>query len=451
TEEGNSSMGRNRRFATFPSFGVSWNLDREHFMEDYDWVTTAKFRGSLGWSGNAPSSGLPFLGAYSTAGSYGTMSAIAPSRPQLDKLKWESKREWDLGFDLLFKDRYGMTFDYYDNYTTDCLMKDVSVQSTTGYTSLKWMNSGEMSNKGYELRFDIEAFRSRMWMVKFSVNAARNVNKVEKLPANWTQENYTFDNGKYAVRIVEGDPIGSFYGYRYKGVYQNVEDTYAYDAQGNVLRDFSGNIVKMRNGTTQVYAGDAKYEDVNHDGVIDEQDIVYLGNSNPTLTGGGNLSVRFGNAKTSFGQITFSANCNFRLGQKVINSARMNLESMYGTGNQSTAVLHRWRKEGDDTDIPRALYGMGYNYLGSDRFVENASYCRIKTLSLSWALPKIWLERVRINTCSFFVTGYDLFTFTNYKGQNPEVSLPSKPTKLVTDGNTTPVSKRFACGVNLNF
>ena len=94
---------------------------------------------------------------------------------------------------------------------------------------------------------------------------------------------------------------------------------------------------------------------------------------------------------------------------------------------------------------------MGYNYLGSDRFIEDASYCRIKTLSLSWAMPKRWLERASLQTCSFFITGYDLFTFTKYKGQNPEVSLPSNPTKLVTDGSTTPVSKRFACGVNLSF
>ncbi|MCR5361306.1 MAG: SusC/RagA family TonB-linked outer membrane protein [Bacteroidales bacterium] len=451
TEEGNSSMGRNRRFGTFPSFGASWNLDREHFVEDYDWLTTAKLRGSLGWSGNAPSSGYYYLGAYSTVGTYGTMSAIAQSRPQLDKLKWESKREWDLGFDLLFMDRYGMTFDYYDNYTIDGLMKDVSSPSYIGFSSVKWLNSGEMSNKGWELRFDIEAYRSKMWSVKFGVNAARNINKVEKLPTNWSQENYTFGNGNYAVRILEGDPIGSFYGYKYLGVYKNTEDTYAYDANGGVMQDFNGNVVKMKNGTTSVYPGDAKYEDINHDGVIDEQDIVYLGNSNPTLTGGGNLSVRYGSTKSSFGLFTFSMNCNFRIGQKVINSARMSLESMYGTGNQSTAVLRRWRKEGDDTDIPRALYGMGYNYLGSDRFVEDASYCRIKTLSLSWSMPKQWVERAHFSSCSIFLTGYDLFTFTNYSGQNPEVSLPSSPTKLVKDGNTTPVSKRFACGVNLNF
>ncbi|MBP5763809.1 MAG: SusC/RagA family TonB-linked outer membrane protein [Bacteroidales bacterium] len=451
TQEGNSAMGKDQRFGVFPAFGASWNIEKEHFMENYEWFTQGKLRGSLGWSGNAPSSGYSYLGAYKSVGTYGTISAIAPDRMQLDKLKWESSKEWDLGVDLRFMDRYGMTIDYYDKYTTDCLMSNVSIPSTTGYSQLKWANSGEMSNRGYEIRFDVDLYKSKMWYAKLSVNAARNINKVEKIPNNWKYENYTFGNGNYAVRIVEGDPIGSFYGYKYLGVYQNTEETYAHDANGNVMRDFNGDVVTMKNGTTQVFPGDAKYEDINHDGVINEQDIVYLGNSNPTMTGGGNFSVKYGNTKTDFGQFTFTVNCNFRIGQKVINSARMSLESMYGSANQSTAVLKRWRKEGDNTDIPRALYGMGYNYLGSDRFVEDASYCRIKTLSLSWSMPKKWMDRARLQSCSIFVTGYDLFTFTNYSGQNPEVSLPSSPTKLVKDSSTTPVSKRFACGVNLNF
>lgn len=451
TQEGNSAMGKSERFGVFPSFGASWNIEREHWAEEQEWLTAGKVRASLGWSGNAPTSGYSYLGAYSTLGSYGNMTAVAPKRMQLDKLKWESSREWDLGVDLRFMDRYGLTIDYYDKYTEDCLMANVAIPSTTGYGSLKYMNSGEMSNKGWEFRFDVDVYKSKLWNAKVSFNASRNINKVEKIPNNWIIENYTFGNGKYAVRIVEGDPIGSFYGYKYKGVYQNVEETYARDANGNQMRDFNGDLVSMRNGKERVYPGDAKYEDINHDGVINDQDIVYLGNSNPTLVGGGNINVRYGNTKTDFGQFSLTINCNFRVGQKVINSARMNLENMHGSGNQSTAVLRRWRKEGDNTEIPRALYGMGYNYLGSDRFVEDASYCRIKTLSLSWSMPKSWMSKAHLESCNIFVTGYDLFTFTNYKGQNPEVALPSSPTKLVTDGNTTPVSKRFACGVTLNF
>lgn len=451
TQEGNSAMGKANRFGVFPAFGLSWNVDREHWFDDTDWLTQGKIRASLGWSGNAPSSGYAYLGAYSSLGTYGDMPAISPSRMQLDKLKWESTQEWDLGIDLRLFDRASLTIDYYDKYTKDCLMKKVSIPSTTGYSQLAWMNSGEMSNKGYEFRFDYDVYRDKLWLVKVGINFARNINKIEKIPENYVEENYTFGNGKYAVRIVEGDPIGSFYGYRYLGVYQNVADTYARDAQGNVMRDFNGDVVTMKNGSTQVYAGDAKYADINHDGVINEQDIVYLGNSNPTVTGGANINVRYGNNKNRLGAISLAIMMHGRFGQKVINSARMDLESMYGTNNQSTAVLSRWRKEGDRTDIPRALYQMGYNYLGSDRFVENNSYLRIKTLSLSWSLPKRWLDRIAFSSASVFVTGYDLFTFTQYSGQNPEVALPSSPTKLVTDGSTTPVSKRFACGINLNF
>ena len=129
----------------------------------------------------------------------------------------------------------------------------------------------------------------------------------------------------------------------------------------------------------------------------------------------------------------------------------MNNEAMYSDDNQSTAVLRRWRNEGDVTDIPRALYKEGYNYLGSDRFVEDASFIRLKTLTLNYLFPKKICNRLGINTLSCFVTGYNLFTWTNYTGQDPEVEIPTKPTDLAEDKATTPVSMRFAFGINLNF
>lgn len=124
---------------------------------------------------------------------------------------------------------------------------------------------------------------------------------------------------------------------------------------------------------------------------------------------------------------------------------------MYNANNQSKAVLRRWRNEGDNTDIPRALYNEGYNYLGSDRFVEDASYVRLKTLSLSYSLPKKVCNYLGLNTLNFFVTGYDLFTWTGYTGQDPEVSLPTSASKLSQDSANTPCSRRFSCGLNLNF
>ncbi len=443
--EGNSTMGKEKRWGTFPAFGASWNIEQEHFWSDSfkKWFNEGKIRFGYGWSGTSPSGASIYLGAYKSLGQYMNMPAITPDRMQLDNLKWETTREMDLGIDLRLFDRFSFTFDYYDKQTSDMLLRDTKLPASTGYNSVKYINSGKMSNKGVELRFEYQILRNKEWTVSVNANVSRNINKVKELPSTWVMDNYSFGNGNYALRIVENAPVGSFYGYRYLGVYQNREQTYAHDAAGNVMYDWQGNVITMKNGTVQTYPGDAMYEDINHDGVINENDIVYLGNANPKFFGGGGFQVRWKD-------LTLTTFFYGRYGQKVINGARISLENMYGKNNQSTAVLHRWRAEGDQTDIPRALYGMGYNYLGSDRFVEDASFIRLKTLSLSYNFPKKWLKNIGINKLNVFVTGYDLFTWTKYKGQDPEVSMPSA-TSLVRDNATTPVSKRFAIGLNVDF
>ncbi len=443
--EGNSTMGKDRRWGTFPAFGVAWNAEQEHFWSESvrKWLNTAKVRLGYGWSGTSPSGASIYLGAYKSLGQYMNMAAIVPDRMQLDNLKWETTREYDFGIDLRLFDKLNFTFDYYDKETSDMLLKDTKLPVTTGYGSVKYINSGKMSNKGIEMRFDYELFRNKDWTVSINANVSRNVNKVKELPSTWVMDNYSFGNGNYALRIVENAPVGAFYGYRYLGVYQNTQETLARNAQGQVMTDWQGRQIIMRNGTETVYPGDAKYQDINHDGVINESDIVYLGNANPKFFGGGGFQVRWR-------QLTLTTFFYGRYGQKVINGARISLENMRGVANQSTAVLHRWRTEGDQTDIPRALYGMGYNYLGSDRFVEDASFIRLKTLSLSYNVPKELLKKVGITRLNIFATAYDLFTWTSYKGQDPEVKMPSA-TSLVRDNATTPVSKRFAFGINLDF
>lgn len=447
TYEGNSAMGARNRFGSYPAFGLAWNIDREPFFreQNFKWLDEAKFRAGLGWSGKAPSGSARYFGAYSSIGQYVDNQAVAPNRMQLDKLKWQTTRELDFGVDLGFWNVLNLTFDYYDKRTYDLLIQNTNLPVTTGYNKIAWINSGVLSNKGVEFRFDYQVFTTKDWNLNINANVSRNINKVEELPITYVQENYTFGNGRYAMRIVEGAPIGAFYGYQYEGVYQNTAETYARDAEGNVMYNYQGLPIVMHNGPQTVYPGDAKYKDINHDGVINENDIVYLGNANPKFTGGGGFKLKWKDLMLT----TFFYG---RFGQKVINSARMNLESMYGTNNQSTAVLHRWRSEGDQTDIPRALYGMGYNYLGSDRFVEDASFLRLKTLSLSYNLPGKFVRSLGIglSRANVFATAYDLFTWTGYKGQDPEVSLPTA-TKLVMDGAQTPVSKRYAFGVTINF
>ena len=444
--EGNSSLGSSERWGIFPAVGLAWQAQDENFLKDVWWLDQAKLRFSYGVSGNSPSGASPYIGTFEALDkNYMDLAAIAPVKIQLDNLKWESSREYDLGTDLiLLKNKLTFTFDWYNKKTSDLLQKDVHVPASTGYSSIKFFNSGEMTNKGLEFRIDYELLRNENWRISVNANISRNVNKIVELPSNLNENTYSFDNGNYAQRLEPGVPVGSFFGYKYKGVYQNIEETYARDAGGNIMTDMAGHAIIMQNDKLRVFPGDARYEDMNHDGVINQYDIVYIGNGMPVLTGGGGFQVRYRNW-------TLTTFFHGRAGQKVINTARMDSESMHGRDNQSTATLKRWRNEGDDTDIPRALFDYGYNYLGSDRFVENASFLRLKTLSLSYSVPAKVCRQWGMNNLNFFITGYDLFTWTKYTGQDPEVSLPGSAKDLVKDKSNTPVSRRFALGVNINF
>ncbi len=445
--EGNSAMGRNKRMGYFPAAGIAWNLQNEPFLElaRDRWLDEAKIRVSVGQSGRAPSGTSVYLGAYVKGDNYMNMSGTKPERMQLDDLHWETSTEYNYGADvMLFGGRLKFTFDYYQKYIKDLLQKDYKLPSSTGFGSMRYYNSGKMENKGWEFRADAIFWKNKDWQISGYVNFSRNENRITELPGNMAQETYEANNGKYAARVEVGQPVGAFYGYRYLGVYKDKNATYARDASGNIMNDVHGKPIVMKNLTKVCQPGDAIYEDINHDGVINQYDIVYLGNYNPVLTGGAGLTVKYK-------QVSLSAFFHGRFGQSIVNKARMNNESMYSDDNQSTAVLRRWRNEGDVTDIPRALYKEGYNYLGSDRFVEDASFVRLKTLTLNYSFPKKICNRLGINTLSCFATGYNLFTWTNYTGQDPEVEIPTKPTDLAEDKATTPVSMRFAFGINLNF
>jgi len=444
--EANSSLGRSHRWAGFPSIGAAWQFGDESFLKDLGFIQMGKLRLSWGKSGNAPSGAWPYLGVFqpSTPG-YMDMAAIGPTSMQLENLKWETITQSNIGLDLtLLKNRLYLTAEWYDRRTTDLLQKDITLPSSTGFAKMKFYNSGELYNRGWELVVNYDAIKKEGFQLSFNLNVSRNRNEVIELPDNLQFENYEFKNGAYAHKIVEGNPIGSFYGYRYLGVYQNIDETYARDLNGNLIHDIHGETKVIQNGPRKVYPGDAKYQDLDGNGIIDQYDIVYLGNAMPLFTSGGGFSIRY----KSFLLTTFFHG---RFGQKVVNSARISTENMQGTSNQSTAVLSRWRHEGDMTEIPRALYGEGYNYLGSDRFVEDASFVRLKMVSLRYSLPKTFLNRYGIQRLDVFTTMQDLYTWTDYSGQDPEVSLSSNIYMLSEDKASTPRPRRFALGIMLNF
>jgi hypothetical protein len=192
--------------------------------------------------------------------------------------------------------------------------------------------------------------------------------------------------------------------------------------------------------------GDAKYEDVNHDGNINYMDVVYLGNSNPKLTGG------FGPSFTWKNKIRVSTFFSFRYGFDVINGTKINTTNMYYFDNQSTATLRRWRKEGDVTDMPRAILGGGYNWLGSDRYVEDASFLRFRTLTVRYTFEPKQLSKFKMKNLSAYATAENLFTLTKYTGQDPEITATgSDPFRLAIDYSMTPPAKIFTIGLVAGF
>lgn len=140
-----------------------------------------------------------------------------------------------------------------------------------------------------------------------------------------------------------------------------------------------------------------------------------------------------------------------KVGQKIINQTKMDTEKMYGHENQSKTTNWRWRREGDETIVPRALYNEGFNWMGSDRFVEDGSYLRLKTLSLSYQFNQKFCQRIKIKELKTFATAYNLFTWTNYSGQDPDVGAPNDPKSLPKDFSRTPPSKRVMLGINVTF
>ena len=184
------------------------------------------------------------------------------------------------------------------------------------------------------------------------------------------------------------------------------------------------------------------YEDINHDGQINALDIVYLGNSLPKVNGGFNIGL-------NYGRWSIKARFNYRFGNKVVNLARMNLENMYGTGNQSATVNYRWRKDGDVTPMPRAMYAAGYNWQNSDRYVEDGGFVRFQNLQISYNFDKKLIKKWGLNQLQAYASLNNLYVWTRYSGVDPEVSASGYNPAL--DNSRTPRSKQFTMTLNIGF
>ncbi|MDP4262677.1 MAG: SusC/RagA family TonB-linked outer membrane protein [Bacteroidota bacterium] len=461
--DGNSRFGPDNRYGLFPSLSSRWRISGEKFMKNIKKIDDLSLRASYGRSGNAPTRDYSYFSLYNaliTAGtttsigtpfSYLGQGGIYPSNPELADLRWETIIGQNLGIDLsMFGRRITMTLDFYKNRTKDLFYSGLQISSFTGYNSID-LNVGTLDNQGFELGLNTTPYRSKDWQVDFNFNISSNENIIREIsPLYPSSKGDVTTNGQYATFLKVNNPFGSFYGYKYKGVYKDLASTIATDEKGKPIIGPNGQAVYMKFNYPSIgytfQPGDAMYEDINHDGNINYQDVVYLGNSNPKFTGGFGASVSYKS------QWKLTAFFNYRYKYDVINGTQMNTTNMYGFDNQSTAVLRRWRKEGDVTDIPRALYRSGYNFLGSDRYVEDASFLRFRTVTLRYTAPKKISDRLKLKNLSGYITLENIFTWTNYTGQDPEVSVTgTDPFRVATDQSFTPPAKTFTIGLTASF
>ena len=400
--DGSSKFGANNKYGIFPAGSVAWRVSEESFMENISTISDLKLRASMGLTGNDGIGDFASLGLYGGGYNYGGSSGSAPIQLPNPDLKWETTLQTNIGFDLgLFNDRVMLIADFYMNKTSDLLLER-PLPSSSGYSSIS-SNIGSLENKGMELALNTTNIdRGFKWTS--SLNFSANRNKVTSLYKDQPIDDY----GRGGNRVEVGEPIGIFYGYNCLGV----------------------------DPTT----GDLVYEDINNDGVITADDRTKTGDPNPDFTFGfiNNLSYK------SFELSIFLQGV---YGNEIFNGTLIYLESGSGEDNQTTNILRRWKKPGDITDIPR----VGDSYKSS-RYIEDGSFMRIKNVTLSYNFSKKLLDKIHIKTAKVYVTGQNLFTFTNYTGMDPEVNYYGASNIIMgTDFFTYPQSRTFLLGINIGF
>jgi TonB-linked SusC/RagA family outer membrane protein len=419
--DAHSAFGSNYRWGLFKGLSVGWRFSSEPFMQNIPWLGESKLRVSWGVTGRQPGEAYARFATYNSTstGNYLLYPAIVPQQAQLNNLRWESVSSYNAGAEFnLFNDRLYVEGDVYQKITDDVLFEDYKIPRSSGFQELDFFNGGQLENRGWELMMDWRIIRNDVWRWSVNFNTSQNINSFNIIPENFnTEQSTSIGNKEYPKRIVEGEPIGSFFGFKYKGVYPTDADAVARDADGNMLYDNDGNPLPMTYlGTYTFQGGDAIYEDINHDGKIDLNDVVYIGDSNPDFIGGFGSALRYKN-------LDFSFSFHYRLGFDIVNGVAMDTEGMTGRDNQSKAVLSRWRVQGQDEEgmLPRAYLNHPANNLGSDRYVEPGDFIRLNNVKVGYRLNQQLADRLNVRTITLAVTARKLYTFTRYSGQDPEI------------------------------
>jgi TonB-linked SusC/RagA family outer membrane protein len=405
--DGSSRFTPEGRYGWFPSVAGAWRISNEHFFNK-GFVSDLKLRAGWGKTGNDAIGDYDWRLLFAPT----TTGGLTQSNLPKDGLTWEKTAQSNVGIDAsMLNNRLTVNLDAYIKKTTDLLVF-VQTPPSSGYGSQRY-NVGSIENKGVELSIGALAIdKAVRWNINGNISFNRN--KVLSLGSTTPSLSYggVYERGN-AIRVEPGHPLGAFYGYIAEGV--------------------------------DPATGDMKYKDLDGSKSISDGDRTWIGNAQPDFVYALTNTVSYKN---------FELNVFFQgvHGNDIFNASRIELEGLYDSKNQSTAVLRRWKQAGDITDIPRAQKDNTNNSLVSSRFVENGAYLRLKSATLSYKFANGLLKHAGIGRLNVYVTAQNLFTITKYKGIDPEVSRDaSNGPSMGVDYGTYPQARAFIFGLNAEF
>ena len=465
--DGSSSFGPDNRWGWFPSVALAWRFKEESFLKDVEWLSNGKLR--LGWGlvGNQ-NAGAYAYGATmaNVATAYGT--GFYPSRFANSKLKWEQTKAWNVGLDLTFlNNRIEFIFDAYLKNTDNLLMNAALPTYVSGIIGSPMVNSGAMRNKGFEFTINTVNISNKNFEWKTGLTFSLNRNEVTRLytESSGIQGNI---NGLTYTYTTVGEPVAQFYGYNVIGMFEKEDDFYKKDINGDYLLDAKGNrmIVALPEGKevnegTGIWYGDYIYEDRNDDGVINEQDRTFLGNPEPKFTFGINNDFHWKGFDVNLFLTGSVGNKVFNyLAQQQSNPTNrwVTLKSVcdYAKYDLIDAAGERTLDNMQMTNPGASTYRIDQataneNSRMSSVFIENGSYLRIKNLAIGYTLPKKWLQKVKIENLRVYFNVQNLYTFTKYKGYDPEVGAYNQGVLLRgVDYARYPSQRIYTFGLNLS-
>ncbi|MGD9991789.1 MAG: SusC/RagA family TonB-linked outer membrane protein [Salinivirgaceae bacterium] len=417
--DGSSKLAQH--WGTMPAFSAGWRISAEPFMQNLSFINDLKLRG--GWGVNGNQEGIANYARYGLV-NYSrrtpTNPLSGPSSAQITygnpDLRWETSAQTGVGLDVsMFNSRIALNLDAYIKKTSDVLL-NVQLPSTLPITRIL-TNAGKINNKGIEINLRTINMSSADFNWTTNFNMSFNRNEVVELEY---VESYDFgriySNNQDVIRLKEGASLGSFYGYVSDGV----------DPE----------------------TGDMIYRDINNNGINDPGDRTVIGDAQPDFIFG--LTNTF-----TYKRFDFSFFFQGSYGNEIYNATRIDLEGMFDSKNQSLAVLRRWTPDNTQTDIPRAIpksSGSVYNVWNSSRFIEDGSYLRLKSLTLSYRILDNEVNFKAIKKLTAYFTGQNLLTFTNYSGYDPEVNAyGNSATEQGIDYGTYPQARTLIIGLNVEF